>query len=523
MTDTSITQNSDDAIPAPTVASDSSTKKPPATHFYMKPSKVKFQYIDSGDEFHELTPEDLHAEIMECGIPLLDLIVKMARGYQKGNPVAVLSKAIGIAACDADRVTIATGIGGRPLPLNFMFCLVGPSGLGKGITLDAPIVMATPLRGYHPVTPASGEALIAEFFEQVPSADGKGTETQRHDEPVWVSWGEIDAFAAKSGNAGSTLDAIMRSLWTGEAAGDSSISRMKSGIGCRVEELSYRFVMYVGAQPDHAGALLEDQTGGTLQRLLWLPIPDDDAPETTAAVNEVKRALEKSLGDPPMSLQLTPPTLAVWGPVAGVDVDQAVLDIMTENRSRLLRSGGTAIDPLDAHRDNLRTRLAAVFAGWRAGMGNRAVIDLDAWYWAGCFLEYSRRTRVVCTDAAHAKKMGDAREAGRTDAERFFARATHLGMKEEKKKARIRRKILGKAESISEDRPNEPASWSELRCYLNKPERPYFQDEMKYLTAVGALIETRVGKANRYPLGDTDMVTAVMFAEDSLDEKAKEG
>lgn len=483
----------------------------------MKPSKVKFQYIDSGEKLEHLTPEDLHTEIMECGIPLLDLIVKMARGYQKGNPVALLSKAVGIAACDADKVTVATGIGGRPLPLNFMFCLVGPSGLGKGITLDAPIVMATPLRGYHPVTPASGEILIASFFETVPSADGKGTETQRHDEPVWVSWGEIDAFAAKSGNSNSTLDAIMRSLWSGEAAGDASISRKKSGIGCRVEENSYRFVMYVGAQPDHAGALLEDKTGGTLQRLLWLPIPDDDAPETTAAVNAVKRALEKALGDPPMSLQLKPPTLAVWGPVAGVDVDQAVLDIMTENRSRLLR-GVDEPDPLDAHRDNLRTRLAAVFAGWRAGIGNRAVIDREAWWWAGCVLEYSRRTREVCTVAAARKKKGEAREAGETDAQRFFAREDEIDRLHRSAADEVKPKILeaisgavGKQIWCGQPRrdPSKPATGSEIKRYLSKKHRVHFDTGIEELIDNQAVVVVQDGTVQRYEVHpDADIAYA---------------
>ncbi len=413
---------------APNFAGASPPSKP--THFYMLPSTPKFAYIDSGEEWESLPEDDLYSEIMECGVPLLELLAKVARGYQKGNPIALLSKAIGVAACDAPGVSIATGIAGRPVPLNFLFCLVGPSGLGKGTTLDARLSCANPMGGYRNTTPASGEALIASFFDTVPAADGKGMETEQHKDPVWASWGEIDAFAAKSGSSGSTLDAIMRSLWTGEAAGDESISRMKAGIGCRVEEDSYRFVMFVGAQPDHAGVLLEDATGGTIQRLLWFPLPDDDAPETSADIRAYKRDLEVTLGVPHNSLQLGSPDLKVWGP-SQVSVSNDVIETMEENRSRILRRVEN-LDPLDAHRDNLRTRLAAIFAGWRAGHGNPALIDNEAWWWAGCVLEYSRRTRNACVIAARSKKMFDAREEGKAEGERFLARSAHIESQKEK-------------------------------------------------------------------------------------------
>ena len=464
----------------------------PPSHAYMAPSVPKFAYVSSGEDVKDLTDEDLYSEVMECGVPLLDLIVKMARGYQKGNPVALLSKAIALAACDVPKASILTGIGGRPLPLNFLFCLVGPSGLGKGITLDAPMTTATPLTGYRSVTPASGEALIASFFDSAPAADGRGNETIRHDEPVWASWGEIDAFAAKSGNVNSTLDAILRSLFSGEAAGDSSISRMKAGLGTRVEENTYRFVMFVGAQPDHAGILLEDSTGGTLQRLLWLPLTDDDAPETAADIRAYRTSLETSLGMPKGSLRYKPPTLAVWGPRGNISLASDIEDMLLENRSRLLRRLHT-VDPLDAHADNLCLRLAAVFAGWRAGMGGAVIIDREAWWWGQCILALSRRVRDDCKDHASVKKTMEARDAGRNDSERFMAREAALETAEQKKRETLMSKMEG---YLAEHRR---VTRSELsRSVANSRNRKYFDIVIREMVHNGDVDEVRVGNVTHY-------------------------
>ena len=424
------------------------------SHAYMLPSTPTFTYIDDGEDVSLLADDELYSEVMECGVPLLDIFTAMARGYMKGNPLAVMSKALGTAACDAPDVAIPTGIGSRPAPLNFMVCLVGPSGVGKGTSLDAPIVAASPMGGYRLTTPASGEALINSFFEQQPSPDGKGTETVRHSDPVWVSWGEIDAFAAKSGNQNSTLDAVLRSLWTGERVGDESITRLKSGVGCILEAGSYRFVMYVGAQPDHAGVLLDDETGGTLQRLLWFPILDEDAPVDLAGARACRQALAAMLGVPSATTDTASPNVAVWGPTGGFTVDDCVLEVMSARRSSILR-GALTVNPLDTHIDNLRVRLALIFASWIAGRGNPAHIGKEAWWWACCLVEISRRTRQYCVDAAKHKRTRTAKDAGRTDAERFMAREEELARAERAKTEHLRDRIVDKMRARTQMRHRE--------------------------------------------------------------------
>lgn len=507
MTDTSITQNVNGAIPARNAFADvsSTNAKPAPTHSYMLPSKVKFSYIDDGEEPHLLADDELYAEVMECGVPLLDMIAKIARGYQKGNPIALLSKAIATAACDNPRASILTGIGSLPAPLNFLFCLVGPSGLGKGITLDAPMSCASPLGGYRIATPASGEALIASFFETVPSADGKGTETVRHTDPVWATWAEIDHLAAKAGNINATLDAIMRSLFSGEAAGDSSITRMKAGIGCRVEKNSYRFVMFVGAQPDHAGVLMDDATGGTLQRLLWFPLVDSDAPETAAEIRAYRTQLEQLLGMPKDSLRYEPPTLNIWGP-GKVSMSSDIEDLLLESRSKVIRRL-EVVDPLRTHANNLRIRLAAIFAGWRAGHGNPALIDREAWWWAGCLMEISDRTRQDCKDAAGRAKDQMKADAGRGDAVRDDAREKEKERLRAEKVEKFFPELLDALDDIigcstwggkSRTDPSKGGSLAEFRRGFASSKRDFVEPAMKILMDNGDAILVKDGVTDRY-------------------------
>lgn len=481
------------------------------SHSYMLPSVPKFTYFGTGENVRDLTDEDLYDEVMKCGVPLLDILEALARGYQLGNPVATLIKAVGVAACDAPKASVPTGIGSRPAPLNFLLCFVGPSGLGKGLSLDAPLVCASPLSGYRPITPASGEALISTFFDTVPAADGKGTETVQHDEPVWASWGEIDAFAAKSSTTASTLDAILRSLWTGEGAGDVSISRKKQGVGCRVEAGTYRFVMSVGAQIDRAGVFLDDTAGGTLQRLFWVPLVDDDAPVNPADIRAYRHRLRALLGLPPQSKPRQSPNIAVWGPHGAVDISDAIEDLMLESRGSVLRRE-VVVSSLETHDNNTRVRLAAVFAAWRAGTVGSGefktiVVDEQDWWWASCLLEISRRARNECISAAKVKKSKVAKDSGVTDAERFNAREDELDRLHRAAADQVKPKILeavegviGRATWCGEPRknPSKAATTSEIKRYLSKRFRVHFDSAIQDLIDNEEVIRVADGTVVRY-------------------------
>lgn len=469
----------------------STLPKPPEP--YMGPSTVSFKWIKEADgswaDPKDNSTDDLYEDVIRCGIPLLEIAECLARGYTYGSPIAMMSKMLGVAACDAPKTSINTGITGKPIPLNLMICLEGASGMGKGATMGADLKCATPMNGYRPITPASGEALIAAFFEQVPSADGKGVETVRHDDPMWADWGEIDQLAAKTGNSNSTLDSVLRSLFTGERVGDESITRKKLGVGCTLEAGSYRFVMIVGAQTDHAGVFLNDPTGGILQRLLWIPLADEDGPEEPEDAEPYRRRLEKILGRPKGSLEMTPPCVSVWGPHSEIVVSDEVIRIVRKDRMSVVRKD-VSVDPLDTHVNNLRLRLAAIFASWRSGVGGKILIDMDAWYWAGCVLAISKNTREECKKAADAKRKSDSHDAGKTDAERSLAKEAELIAISEKYVDSLYQKILTYMLEVRQ----APRS-DVMNKFTNKYNRKYFDEASKRLMESSDIREIKEGRA----------------------------
>lgn len=362
----------------------------------------------------DLSDDELFEEVFTVGVPLLENLVLQARGYQLGSPWGVLGKAICVASLDAPDASVHTGTGSRPIPLNPMIAFVAPSGFGKGMTMSAQMAYGTvALNELGPVkvTPASGEALIDAFYttEVVDEKTGK-LGPVRHNRPVWADWAEVDGLAAKAGAKGATLEPVLRSIYTGEDAGDESISRKGGGFGCTLEADTYRCAVTVGVQPKRAAPLLRDGGGGTLQRLTWLDITDtgtalhpDDIPTARADL-----AARLGLAHVPDSA----PVITVHGPVGGVVVSQDVKDDISLQRYNVLNGTGT-VDEEDTHRNNSRIRYAAIFAGWLVPPGTLAVIDTRAWRWADALLEHSSRVRKSITATAEAEDQSEALRRGR--------------------------------------------------------------------------------------------------------------
>ncbi|MCB1257208.1 MAG: hypothetical protein KDB26_08895 [Microthrixaceae bacterium] len=472
-----------------------------AADTYNKPCTPQFAYIDDGEEPHLLAVSELYAEVMQCGVPLLEIFEAQARGYQFGNPLGVLAKGIATAMCDAPTASVATGVGSRPAPLNSQTLYVAPSGVGKGLSMDAPMVCANPMGGYRrDAAPASGEAFINMFYEQVPAADGKGVETVRHRDPVWVAWGEIDGLTAKASNASSTLDNVMRSVWSGESVGDASITRQKSGIGCFLEEGSYRSVISIGAQRDHLTHILADETGGTLQRCLFIPIADEDAPEKCADMDAYCRKLYRLIGRTAGVDLDRAPIIAVWGPGHGITVDPAIREEIKEHRAKVIK-GTIEVDPLDTHANNLRARLAAVFAGWIAGQGNPAVVDRNTWWWAGCLMAISRSLREELREEAQKTKTKVARDAGKSDAERWDARQEALRAKEIARQLKYNETYVKAAVRVAK-RSGRGASMGEISAEVGRGGardnlKDCGEEVLKYLVDTGDFV-FEAGKPNRY-------------------------
>lgn len=236
-----------------------------------------------GVDVCDMDDDELFAEIFNCGVPLLELIVLQARGWQRGNPLGVLAKAIMYAACAEPTTTIYSGM--AVTPFNFQFGYVGKPGQGKSMCMSAPMRVLGTADLIRQETPASGEVLIDMFFDRVKNEETKTVEVVRHELPVLAVWDEIDAFAAKTaGKNATTLESHLRSLFSGNDVGDKSISREKDKVGSFLEALSYRFCCAFGIQPRRAAPLMEDGGSGTLQRTCWLPVTDYDAPVKAADI-----------------------------------------------------------------------------------------------------------------------------------------------------------------------------------------------------------------------------------------------
>lgn len=378
-----------------------------ASSTYVAPSTVT-------EPVKDLDDAELFDEVFNVGVPLLEMLVLQARAYQLGSPWGVLGKAICVASLDATDVSVPTGTGSRPIPLNPMVAFVAPSGVGKGMTMSAPLVSGSarindpgPVR----VTPASGEALIDSFYvTDVIDEETKKLGPVRHDRPVWADWAEIDALAAKAGSKGATLEPVLRSIFTGEDAGDESITRKGGGFGCTLEAGTYRCAVTVGVQPKRAAPLLRDGGGGTLQRLTWLDVTDTGTALHPSDIPSARADLAQRLG-----LSHVPnsaPAITVHGPVGGVVMSQDVQDDIMLQRYDVLNDTGTVAEE-DTHRNNSRIRYGAIFAGWLVSPGQPVVLDARAWRWADAVLEHSSRVRKSITTTAKAEDDAEALRRGR--------------------------------------------------------------------------------------------------------------
>lgn len=456
----------------------------------------------------DLEDDELFDEIfVKPGLNLLTNIVMLARGYQHGSPRGVLAKALIISALSEPETTFYTGMATAPLNLQIGF--VGASGRGKGRAMSAPIL---PVNGasWRKDTPASGEALISKFFDTDFNEETKKYEAVRHNDGVWAEWAEIDGYAAKAGKSNgtqtgggssATLDSHIRSLVTGESVGDSSISRDKQGIGSRLESLSYRFIVTLGVQPTRAHPLLKDGGGGTLQRTLWIGVTDPQCPRTATEIRAVRAKLAKRLG-----MASTPddaPILRVVGP-AKVEVLRHIQDRIIEDAATV-SSGSDDIADDDTHMNNLAIRLAAIYGAWVAyekrasvpsvpqfGGGTMpqsitSVIDDEAWRWAQCFVEMSRRDRDSISHCAKKSVSKDMHERGEQDAERLLARDRRI----ESENDAEARKCLGRITELLARGGGKMDGRSLRNNYLSKKQRSHYNDAIEVGVSEGVVsIET---------------------------------
>lgn len=326
------------------------------------------------------------------------------------SPYALLAEGLLRALVAAPPSWYLPGIVGSPAPVNLFLAIVGPSGAGKGIAgslADLVFVQSDPFTVDDTLVgaPGSGEGIPAMYGRYV----AKVHEVVYKYSRVYAKFGEVDQLGGMQARKGSTLDALLREVWSGARVGNTTNDATRSN---QLASGRYRFVMSVGVQPERAGTILDGESGGLPQRFLWVMATDPDLPMASAEAHE----------DPP---QIVLPRWEfdpeLWRAEMGALVPREVWRqnfsvppeiVLLVRVARHAASHGQ-VAAIDGHRLLLMEKVALAFAilhGRRDGFG------LEHWEMAERLMLHS--------DAALQTVRAGLRDAARREAE---ARSTREG------------------------------------------------------------------------------------------------
>ncbi len=369
--------------------------------------------------------------------PRLDQIRQGARSRLM-SPWSVLGCVLARVVAETPVPVVLPPTIGGDASLNLAVALVGPSGVGKSSSDKvARDLLAGGARASGDVTDAlalnsrirpavlgagSGEGIVQSFLEyvEVPLPAGapnpgaaKPKEWRLRDHPhSLLVVDEIERLEAVKSRNGSTLGPILRSAITGDNLSTSNATRDRDR---RVPELSYRFAVVAGVQPELAGILLDDASAGTPQRWAWLPVTDTHPAD------------DDHLPDWPGPLDWLPVQRTMPGPDGRVRVslpDEARRTIRDAHRARL-RNLDRA-HSLDGHALLTRTKVAAALAF----LHGEPAVTPAWWELAGLVMEVSDLTRGGCVQvlarAAHERTVAAGQRLGVQDQVREATRAAMI-------------------------------------------------------------------------------------------------
>ncbi|MGV0746265.1 hypothetical protein [Mycolicibacterium sp. XJ870] len=305
----------------------------------------------------------------------LKLIYQWARA-RYAAPKGVLGSTMLRVAASTEPCLQLPGVIGGPASLNMAVVLVSKSGGGKGIC-DKVGAQAWPASVIErPI--GSGEGIAATFIP--PKKEGATPVTR-----AILSVPEIDTLAGMAARQGNILLAQLKSALMGELLGQSNASEATTRI---VQAHTYRCCLSIGAQPGHTGVLFNDTTGGTPQRMIWLPTTDPDMPAD-------------QFPDPaPLNVDL--PAWARGGGVITYGPDKIRETIIAAHLARQRGEG----DSLDGHALLTRCKVAAVLAI----MHHRSVVSDLHWQLSEAIMQWSNSTRDWILDQAKQAARAKVRE-----------------------------------------------------------------------------------------------------------------
>jgi hypothetical protein len=343
--------------------------------------------------------------------------------------------------------------------LNLFVGIVGKSGAGKG-QAGAVAKEAIDVGPITSLSPGSGEGIIHAYVRH--TKDGP----DQHTQAVMFNVPEIDTLSARSSRQGSTVMSILRSAWSGEQIGSQTADTARR---VHVNDHQYRMTMITGIQPGRAGALLDDEDGGTPQRFLWFPATDPTMPDPDQAPAEPA----------PITVKTNSPVVVNAFGVSPMDVCETAREAIVKDRMARARGQGTDID---GHAMLSRLKAAAGLAL----LDERRDINDEDWKLAGTIMRVSDATRasVVAHRAAARERENEAR--GKSQAKQQLVVAdTIADTIVPRVSAGILRRLKDKGET----------AWHDAHRAVAYRDRNYFEEAVAALEKAGQVeqIETESG------------------------------
>jgi hypothetical protein len=290
-------------------------------------------------------------------------------------------------------------VGGITSP-NLFGVLAAPSGSGKSAALSLARELLPTMASLTETTMGTSGGLV-DSMGSVVGGDGLGPKRWEADaDPcLLVTAPEVDDWLDNLG-MGVGTGAMVRSAWMGEALGGTYRG---SASKAKVDSLTYRLGMLVGAQPRRLGGLLtgRERDGGTPQRMLWAStMVDEDL--TVDTMPDYPGALEWSpwtmagkqgrtgyTWDGGSSLRHMPDgSQDAW---LHVKVDPAVVrQIKVDHLEQAKSLSGS---DLDTHRNLSRLKAAVALAVLERPQAHGVEVTAEDWALAGVLLDTSDLVR----------------------------------------------------------------------------------------------------------------------------------
>ena len=231
----------------------------------------------------------------------------------------------------------------------------------------------------------SGEGMIEAY--------NRKADPQDHVTAILFSVDEVDSIASMQARAGQTTMSVIRSGFSGENLGYSYRGRASE----KVEDHSYRMTIIVSVQPERAGGLFADSSGGTPQRFQWFPGRDKriqvDRPSWPTDTSGRHRVLPSvNIRNLPYSGMTIPP-----------EAEALILQVRADSNS-----GGND-NALDGHAVYCREKFAYALAI----MDGRTEMNSDDWKLSGIAQDVSDWCRLRAQNTLAAAEKSMAAERGR--------------------------------------------------------------------------------------------------------------